>query len=94
MNRIQAVLEGANIKLASVISDISGASGMAILHALIDGKTDPEYLSNLAKGKLIDKIAILKKALKGSVGAHQMQMLKLQIQHIDFLSQSIQEMDC
>lgn len=93
LNRIQAVLEGANIKLASVISDISGASGMAILHALIDGKTDPEYLSNLAKGKLIDKIAILKKALKGSVGAHQMQMLKLQIQHIDFLSQSIQEMD-
>lgn len=93
LNRIQAVLEGANIKLASVISDISGASGMAILHALIDGKTDPEYLSSLAKGKLTAKIETLQKALKGSVGAHQMQMLKLQIQHIDFLSQSIQEMD-
>ena len=93
LNRIQAVLEGANIKLASVISDISGSSGMAILHALIDGKTDPEYLSSLAKGKLTEKVEILKKALKGSVGMHQMQMLKLQIQHIDFLSQLISEMD-
>lgn len=61
MNRIQAVLEGANIKLASVISDISGASGMAILHALIDGKTAPEYLSSLAKGKLTEKLKFSKK---------------------------------
>ena len=68
-----------SIPLQTVISDISGASGIAILHALIDGKTDPEYLSNLAKGKLTAKIEILQKALKGSVGAHQMQMLKLQI---------------
>ena len=93
LNRIQAVLEGANIKLSSVVSDISGASGMAILHALIDGKTDPEYLSTLAKGRLTAKIEILRKALKGSIGVHQMQMLKLQIQHIDFLSQLIEEMD-
>ena len=89
----QAVLGGANIKLGSVVSDISGATGMAILHALIDGKTDPEYLSTLAKGRLKDKMEQLQRALKGSVGVHQIQMLKLQLQHIDFLSSSIAEMD-
>lgn len=93
LNRIQAVLEGANIKLGSVVTDIGGATGMAILHALIDGKTDAEYLSKLAKGSLVRKIDELQRTLKGSVGAHQQQMLKLQLQHIDFLSQSIEEMD-
>lgn len=93
LNRIQAVLEGANIKLGSVISDISGKTGMAILHALVEGKTDPEYLSALAKGKLTEKVEQLQRSLKGSVGTHQMQMLKLQLNHIDFLSCSIEEMD-
>ena len=93
LNRIQAVLEGANIKLGSVVSDISGATGMAILHALIEGKTDHDYLSTLAKGRLKGKVDQLQRALKGSVGMHQMQMLKLQLNHIDFLSSSIAEMD-
>lgn len=93
LNRIQAVLEGANIKLGSVISDISGKTGMAILHALVEGKTDPEYLSALAKGKLTEKVEQLQRSLKGSVGTHQMQMLKLQLNHIDFLSCSIAEID-
>ena len=93
LNRIQAVLEGANIKLGSVVTDISGATGMAILHALINGKTDYEYLSSLAKGSLTEKVEQLQKALKGTVGVHQIQMLKLQLQHIDFLSASIAEMD-
>ena len=53
LNRIQAVLEGANIKLGSVVTDISGATGMAILHALVDGKTNPEYLSTYGKGQRI-----------------------------------------
>lgn len=93
LNRIQAVLEGANIKLASVVTDISGQSGMAILHALIEGNTDTESLSSLAKGSLTKKIPELQRALKGSVGRHQMQMLKFQLQHIDFLTKSIEEMD-
>lgn len=93
LNRIQAVLEGANIKLCSVISDISGKSGIAILHALIDGKTDAQYLSTLVYGKLKEKIPQLQKALRGSVGVHQMQMLHLQMQHIDFLTNAISEMD-
>lgn len=93
LNRIQAVLEGANIKLGSVVSDISCKSGIAILHALIDGHTDATYLSTLTYGKLKEKIPQLQKALKGSVGNHQIQMLRLQLEHIDFLSKSISEMD-
>lgn len=93
LNRIQAVLEGANIKLGNVVSDISGATGMAILHAMIDGKTNPEYLAALAKGKLAEKTVQLQRALKGSINTHQIQMLKLQLQHIDFLSDSIVQMD-
>ena len=72
LNRIQAVLEGANIKLSSVVSDISCKSSMEIHHAIIDGKTDAEHLYTLAKGKLKDKIPELRKALTRSVGFHQM----------------------
>ncbi len=93
LNRIQAVLEGANIKLGSVVTDISGKTGMGILHAIITGKTNEEALSELAKGSLRNKIPELQRALKGTIGFHQMQMLKLQLEHIDFLSKSIEEMD-
>ncbi len=93
LNRIQAVLEGANIKLGSVVTDISGKTGMGILHAIITGKTNEEALSKLAQGSLKNKIPELQRALKGTVGFHQMQMLKLQLEHIDFLSKSIEEMD-
>ena len=60
---------------------------------IINGTTDVESLSELAEGKLIHKIPKLKKALKGSIRFHQMQMLKLQMEHIDFLTKSIEEMD-
>lgn len=93
LNRIQAVLEGANIKLSSIVTDISGQSSMAILHSLVNGNTDVEQLSSLAKGHLIKKIPELQRALRGSVGQHQMQMLKFQLNHIDFLTRSIEDMD-
>lgn len=93
LNRIQAVLEGANIKLASVVSDITCKSSMAMLRAIIQGTTDVETLSEFAEGKLTHKIPELRKALKGSIRFHQMQMLKLQMEHIDFLTKSIEEMD-
>ena len=93
LNRIQAVLEGANIKLGSIVTDISGKSGVAILHALMNGNTDPEYLSTLSCGSLREKMPLLQKALKGSVGEHQMEMIRLQMEHIDFLSSAIAQMD-
>ena len=75
-------MEGANIKLSSIVTDISGKSSMEILRAIIDGKSDVEYLCSLAKGSLKGKIPELKKALTGSIGAHQVQMLKLQLDHL------------
>lgn len=67
LNRIQAVLEGCSIKLGSVITDISGKSGMSILKAIISGETDPVILSNLAVGNARNKLDKLCRALLGRV---------------------------
>jgi transposase len=93
LNRVQSILEGANIKLCSVITDISGKSGMAILKALATGQTDPSTLASLAKGRLVGKFEVLCRSLKGSVGAHQMRMIQLCVRHIEELSALIEEMD-
>jgi len=93
LNRIQAVLEGANVKLGSVLTDISGKSGMDMLNAITAGMTSPDELSDLAFGKAKAKIPHLKRALKGSIGEHQIRMLKFQLEHIQFLSNQISEMD-
>lgn len=93
LNRIQAVLEGANIKLGSVISDINGKSGINILKAIISGNTDPILLSELAQGLARNKIPELQKALKGSIKEHQIIMLKHQMDHIETLSSIISELD-
>lgn len=93
INRIQAVLEGANIKLGSVLRDISGKSGIEMLTAIVNGTNDPVMLSNMAKGKAREKIPELQRALKGSIGTHQMQMLKHQLDHLRFLSDQIEQMD-
>jgi len=93
LNRIQKVLEGANIKLASVISDISGKTGISILRAIINGSTDVEALSQLAVGRTTKKIPLLQKALNGSIGEHQRQMLRHQVRHIEFLILEIERID-
>ena len=54
-NRIQKVLEGANIKLSSVATDVVGVSGRAMLEAMIQGENDPEALATLARGRMRDK---------------------------------------
>ncbi len=91
VNRLQKVLEGANIKLASVTSDVLGMSGRAILEQLVAGSTDSAAMANLAKGKLRKKVPLLEQALKGSVAAHQRFMVARQLEHIDFLDQAIEE---
>ena len=64
-NRIQKVLEGANIKLGAVATDVLGASGRAMLTALAAGEADPQALAALAKGRLRQKVAALVEALEG-----------------------------
>lgn len=93
ISRMQAVLEGANIKLASVLTDISGKSGMSMLEALIDGKTDASVLSDLALGRAREKLELLVKAMEGSVGQHQRMMLRHQVDHINFLAEEIERLD-
>jgi transposase len=69
-NRIQKVLEGANIKLAGVVTDVLGKSGRAMIRALIDGRTDPRGLAGLARGSLRGKQEALAAALHGRVTGH------------------------
>jgi transposase len=92
-NRIQKVLEGANIKLSSVASDVLGKSGRSIIQALIQGQDCAETLSQLALGRLKEKQAELQRALKGLMGPHQRQLLATQLRHIDFLEQEIAQLD-
>jgi transposase len=93
LNRLEKVLEGANIKLTSVASDISGVSSMAMIQALIDGVEDPKELVQMARGRLRKKSDDLEQALVGLVGPHQKMMLRAQLDHIDFLNSRIAEMD-
>jgi len=81
-NRVQKLLEGANIKLAAVASDILGVSGRHMLEALVAGKANPAEMAELARGRLRAKIPTLQAALTGVVGAHQRFLLAQQLAHI------------
>jgi transposase len=92
-NRIQKVLEGANIKLGSVATDILGVSGRLMLRQLIDGETNPETIAQLAKKQLRKKMDLLQRSLKGLIGEHQRFMIKNQLNHIEYLENQIKELD-
>jgi transposase len=89
VNRVQGVLERANIKLASVVSDIMGVSGRAMLEALIAGQADPTAMAALAKRRMRSKLPLLEQALTGRVRDHHRRLLAMQLAHIDFLDEQI-----
>lgn len=93
VNRIQKVLEGGNVKLSSVASNVVGVSGRAMLEAIIRGIQDPQALAALAKGRLRAKRPELEEALQGLVGPHQRLLLQSQLRHLDFLDEEISQMD-
>lgn len=93
VQRVQKVLEGANIKLSSVISDITGVSGMAILGAIIEGETDPATLAALGHKRLRASKEEIAEAVDGIQGAHQRMLMKAQFRHIEFLNQELQRLD-
>lgn len=93
INRVHKILEDANIKLSSVATDIMGASGIAMLNAMVDGETNPEVLASFAKGKLQKKLDALLKALDGFLTEHHRFMIKLHLKHINAVSILIDEMD-
>jgi len=92
LNRIQKVLEDANIKLASVVSEVLGASGRAMLEALIAGETDPEVLASLARGTLRKKHDALVQALAGRIQDHQRVLLRTLLAQVDHLEQAITQL--
>lgn len=83
-NRIQKVLEDANIKLASVATDALGASGRAMLEAMLAGERDSTRLAELSKGLLRNKIPELKLALEGHVTEHHRFLLRQLYDHLIF----------
>lgn len=92
-NRIQKVLEGANIKLGSVVSDIMGVSARDMLRAIADGEDDPEKLASFARRTMKKKKDELELALRGYINPHQRLMIKTILTHIDFLSDQIDMLD-
>ena len=91
--RIQKTLEDANIKLDSVISDVTGLSGRAMIEALIAGESDPAKLAALAHRRLKASPAELQAALRGRVTSHHRFMLQIHLQQIDALSAAIAQLD-
>lgn len=89
-NRLQAVLEDANVKLASVVTDIRGASARAILEALLAGETDPAPLADLARGRLRTKRELLEQAVVGRLLPHHAFMLTEQLSHLDDLEEAME----
>jgi len=88
-NRLQKVLEDANIKLASVASDVLGVSGRAMLHALIEGKMTPQQMADLSRMKMRSKIPQLTEALRGGVNDHHRFMLKSVLDQVEYLEKQI-----
>lgn len=93
VNRIQKVLEGANIKLASVVDDIMGVSCKDMLNSIVKGEDNPQNLASFARGSMKNKTELLEKALKGVVGEHQKFILSKQLRHIEYLDNEIKELD-
>lgn len=89
INRIQKILEDANIKLASVASDIMGVSGRNMIRAMARGAEDPRELANLARRQLRKKIPQLTEALHGTLTDHHRRMLGRLMKQIDFLDEQI-----
>ncbi len=92
-NRIQKVLEDANIKLASVATDTLGASGRAMLEAIVNGEQDSQRLAEMAQGKLRNKIPELQEALQGRVSRHHRFLLRELLDHHYFVESKMQRIE-
>jgi transposase len=91
--RIQKILEDANIKLGSVLSDVLGKSGTDILNAIVKGESDPEKLANLAVGNARKKRAALVEALRGRIRDHHRKLLKMHLTLVKAVQEAIADLD-
>jgi transposase len=93
VNRLQKVLEWANLKLAAVVTDVTGASARKMLQALSEGSCDVEQLAGLAKGRLRRKLPELQQALTGQIRPHHRFLIASHLTHLDFLEEQIAVFD-
>ena len=93
VNRLQKVLEWANIKLAAVVSDVVGVSAREMLAAIVDGQSDVALLAEMARGRMREKRAELERALSGRVRAHHRFVIASHLEQIDFLDAQIASFD-
>ena len=93
VQRLQKTLEDANIKLDSVISDILGLSGRAMIEAMIAGESDPDALAALAHRRIKAPPAVLREALRGRVTHHHRFLLQLHLRQIEALDDAIGAID-
>jgi len=89
--RLEQLLEDAQIKLSSVISDIFGVSGRQMLQALIAGQRDPKALAQLARGKMRSKLAVLEEALTGHFDDHHGLLCRLMLERVDAVTATIDQ---
>jgi len=93
-NRVQKVLEDANVKLGNVLTDVFGVSGQLMLDALLDGKAHPAEIAQFAKRGARKKIPEIIQALEGHrMSDHHRQMIRYSLKHMLFLEEQIAEMD-
>ncbi len=92
INRLHKVLETANIKLTSVVTDVLGKSGRSMLQALMEGESDPQTLAKLARGSLRSKLPQLQEALEGRVEAHHRLLLQQIWSHLHFLEAAMEQL--
>jgi transposase len=92
-NRIQKVLEDANVKLSSVASDTFGVSAGKMVRAIISGNVDPVSLADLAVGRLKGKKEKLKEALQGHFRNHHGFMIQASLDHIEYMEKTITKLD-
>ena len=93
VQRLQKTLEEANLKIESVLSDVMGRSGRAMIQALIDGESDPAKLAALAHWKVRASAATLREALHGRIKRHHRFLLRLHLKQVDALDAAIAEID-
>ena len=92
-NRIQKVLEDANVKISSVLSDTFGVSGSQMIEAIMEGKLREAEIADLAKGRLKSKKEEIREALVGYFHDHHRFMIRASLEHIKHLEKLIEDLD-
>ena len=93
-NRVQKVLEDANVKLGNVLSDVFGTSGQLILDGLLEGKANPEQLAQFAKRRAKKKVPEIIEALQGhQMSDHHRKMIRYSLSHMKFIEEQIADVD-